>query len=105
VDWLLARTELDARSGSAGYVHLGGDTLSRMHGHGFAALALAQAFAMSPGTERGARVQTALQAAVECIQKSQGVDGGWWYEPKASVQHENSITICAVQALRAAHGV
>jgi hypothetical protein len=105
VDWLVARTELDARSGTAGYVHLGGDTLSRMHGHGFGALALAQAFAMSPATERGARVQTALQAAVECIQKSQGVDGGWWYEPKASVQHENSITICAVQALRAAHGV
>jgi hypothetical protein len=105
VDWLVTRTDLDARSETAGYVHLAGDTLSRMHGHGFAALALAQAFAMSPQTDRGARVQAALQAAVDCIQKSQGVDGGWWYEPKRAVQHENSITICAVQALRAAHSV
>ncbi len=105
VDWLVSHTDLDPRSETTGYVRLAGDNLSRMHGHGFAALALSQAFAMSPKSERGARVQTALQAAVDCIQKSQGVDGGWWYEPKRAVQHENSITICVVQALRAAHGV
>ena len=103
VDWLVSRTELDARAADRGYVSLGGDSLSRMHGHGFAALTLAQAFAISPGSERGARVEAALRAAVECIEKSQGVDGGWWYEPARSVQHENSITICAVQALRGAH--
>jgi hypothetical protein len=103
VDWLVARTDLDARSERAGYIAADGDALSRMHGHGYATQALAQAFAMSPKTERGARIESALQAAVTCIQKSQGIDGGWWYEPKSGSSHENSITICAVQALRAAH--
>ncbi|MBL8860001.1 MAG: hypothetical protein JNL28_15945 [Planctomycetes bacterium] len=104
VDWLVARANLDAQSERRGYIALDGDALSRMHGHGYAALALAQAFAMSPKTERGARIEAALTAAITCIQGSQSVDGGWWYEPKSGLQHENSITICAVQALRAAHG-
>lgn len=103
VDWLVLRTNLDARSERAGYIAADGDALSRMHGHGYATLALAQAFAMSPKTERGARIETALQSAILCIQRSQGIDGGWWYEPKSSSSHENSITICEVQALRAAH--
>jgi hypothetical protein len=103
VDWLVARTDLDARSERAGYIAADGDALSRMHGHGYATQALAQAFAMSPKTERGARIESALQAAVLCIQRSQGIDGGWWYDPKSGSSHENSITICAVQALRAAH--
>lgn len=103
IDWLLARVNLDEHSDRFGYVGLAGDTLSRMHGHGYAALAFAQAFAMSPKTDRGARLAAALQATVSCIEKSQGIDGGWWYEPKRGIEHENSITICAVQALRAAH--
>lgn len=102
IDWLVARANLDAQSARHGYLTLASDSLSRMHGHGFAALALAEAYVMSPKTERGARVATALQAAVECIEKSQGVEGGWYYDPKSGLQHENSITICAVQALRAA---
>lgn len=103
VDWILERTNMDARSDRAGFIAQGGDGLSRMHGHGYATLALAQAFAMSPKTERGAKIERALALAVTCIQRSQGIDGGWWYEPKPSSSHENSITICAVQALRAAH--
>jgi len=103
VDWILERTNMDARSDRAGYIAQGGDGLSRMHGHGYATQALAQAFAMSPKTERGAKIERALALAVTCIQRSQGIDGGWWYEPKPSSSHENSITICAVQALRAAH--
>lgn len=102
VDWLVARAELDARSERYGYVARAGDALSRMHGHGLATLALAQAWAMSPSTERGARVRAALQAAVRCIEASQGVEGGWDYEPRKGLSHENSITITAVQALRAA---
>jgi hypothetical protein len=74
-----------------------------MHGHGLATLALAQAAALSPKSERGARIEVALRAAIGCIERSQGVEGGWWYEPKKSLDHEGSITICAVQALRAAH--
>lgn len=102
VDWLVARSNRDAQSPRHGYVALASDSLSRMHGHGFACLALAEAYVMSPKTERGARIATALQSAVDCIEASQGVEGGWYYDPKSGLQHENSITICAVQALRAA---
>jgi len=103
VDWLVARTELGAGSERRGYIARSGDSLSRMHGHGFATLALAQAYAMSPKSPRGAKIAVALDAAIACIEASQSVDGGWYYEPKAGLQHENSITICVVQALRAAH--
>lgn len=103
VDWLVARTELGAKSERRGYIARSGDTLSRMHGHGFATLALAQAYAMSPKSPRGAKIAVALDAAIACIEASQSIDGGWYYEPKTGLQHENSITICVVQALRAAH--
>jgi hypothetical protein len=102
-DWITAHTDLDPQSETPGYIGLRGDALSRMHGHGFAALALTQAACLSPKSERGARIERALRAAIQCIEKSQGVEGGWWYEPKKSVEHEGSITICEVQALRAAH--
>lgn len=102
IDWLVARTDLDPRSERAGYVSRTGDGLSRMHGHGFATLALAQACVMSPHTPRGARILAALKSAVRCIESSQGVEGGWDYEPRKGLAHENSITITAVQALRAA---
>jgi hypothetical protein len=103
VDWIAAHTELDPQSEAPGYISLRGDGLSRMHGHGYAALALSQAACLSPKSERGARIERALRAAVDCIEKTQGVEGGWWYEPKKSIEHEGSITICEVQALRAAH--
>jgi hypothetical protein len=102
VDWLVAHADLDPRSERAGYVSRSGDALSRMHGHGFATLALAQASATSPHTARGARIREALVLAVRCIERSQGVEGGWDYEPRKGLAHENSITITAVQALRAA---
>lgn len=102
IEWLVARTDVDARSERPGYVSRAGDGLSRMHGHGFATLALAQACVASPDTPRGARIQRALVAAVRCIEASQGVEGGWDYEPRKGLAHENSITITAVQALRAA---
>jgi hypothetical protein len=103
IDWIAAHTDLDPQSETQGYISLGGDGVSRMHGHGFATLALTQAAGLSPKSERGARVDRALRAALQCIQRSQGVEGGWWYEPKKSLEHEGSITVCEVQALRAAH--
>lgn len=102
IDWLVERTDRDARSERVGYVSRTGDALSRMHGHGFATLALAQACVLSPRTPRGARIREALILAVKCIETSQGVEGGWDYEPRKGLAHENSITITAVQALRAA---
>ena len=103
IDWIAAHTELDPRAEAPGYVSEKGDGLSRMHGHGLATLALAHAAGLSPKSERGARIERSLRAAIDCIEKSQGVEGGWWYAPKKSLEHEGSITICEVQALRAAH--
>lgn len=103
IDWLVEHTDLDPRSETHGYISLQGDGLSRMHGHGLAALALSQAANVSPKSERGGRIARALEAAIGCIERSQGVEGGWWYRPEKSLEHEGSITICEVQALRAAH--
>lgn len=103
IDWIVAHTELDPRAEAPGYISQNGDGLSRMHGHGLATLALAQAAGLSPKSERGARIDRALRAAIDCIEKNQGVEGGWWYAPRKSLEHEGSITICEVQALRAAH--
>jgi hypothetical protein len=103
IDYLVAHTETDAKAELRGYIAKRGDELSRMHGHGFATLALAQAYSVSPHSSRGARIERALHAAIERIVASQGVEGGWYYEPVKSLQHEGSITICMVQALRAAH--
>ena len=102
IDWIVAHTELDPRAKHPGYISLAGDPTSRMHGHGLAALALAQAMSLSPKSDRGARIERALRAAVACIERSQGIEGGWWYQPRKSLEHEGSITVCAVQALRAA---
>jgi len=104
IDYLISRCELAAGSPTLGYVSSPGDKHSRMHGHGFATLALAQAYAMSPATARGARLREALSAAVRCIESSQGPEGGWYYDPRSSYEHENSVTVCLVQALRGAHG-
>jgi hypothetical protein len=102
VDWLAAHTDLSEPSSPSGYVSSSSDLVSRMHGHGFATLALAQAWCMSPATARGKQLGSALEAAVRCIERSQGIEGGWWYQPQKGLSHEGSITIAAVQALRAA---
>ncbi len=97
VDYLLAHSKADG--------FIGRDTEPpgvKMHGHGFATLALAQAYSVSPRTGRGERLRGALQAAVRLIERSQGGEGGWFYAPMRSPQHEGSVTVCLVQALRAA---
>lgn len=98
VDYLLAHADLAPESRERGFISNQGDAISRMHGHGFATLALAEAYGMSPPSER---LRRALVAAVEVIQSSQSPEGGWAYEPRPS-GHEGSVTVCLVQALRAA---
>lgn len=102
IDWLVAHTDLADPRLATGYVSSSSDLVSRMHGHGFATLALAQAWCMSPASARGARLSAALEASVRCIERGQGIEGGWWYQPQKGLNHEGSITIAAVQALRAA---
>ncbi|MBK7874776.1 MAG: hypothetical protein IPJ77_03335 [Planctomycetes bacterium] len=102
IDRLLDRCELDPNATTPGYLSQDGDALSRMHGHGFASLALSQAWTMSTHTERGARIAQSLSLSLRCIERAQGLEGGWFYEPRKSLEHEGSITITLVQALRGA---
>ncbi|MCB9914986.1 MAG: terpene cyclase/mutase family protein [Planctomycetes bacterium] len=102
IDFLLAQCDRAATSRQLGYVHAGRDKLSRMHGHGFATLALCEAYTVAPRSPRGARLAEALPLAVRLIEASQGVEGGWYYDPVAGLEHEGSVTITLVQALRAA---
>jgi hypothetical protein len=104
VDYLLAHADMTEGSPRYGYISTDGDNVTKMHGHGLATLALAQSATTSPQTARGARTVEVLRAAVSCIEKSQGPEGGWYYDPISSYQHENSVTVCLVQALRGAHG-
>ena len=102
IEYLLARVDLDPKSPTLGYVSQESDPLSRTHGHGFATLALAEAYAMSPRSALGRRIERALPLAVGLIERAQGSEGGWEYKPYRVVEHENSVTITLVQALRAA---
>jgi hypothetical protein len=103
VDYLVARAEMTSASAEYGYISSDGDNLSRMHGHGFATLALTQAWCMSPKTPRGERTAAVLRASVALIEKSQSLEGGWQYYPVSTFEHENSVTVCELQALRAAY--
>ena len=103
VDYLLGHVDDSPGSKTLGYIRAEGDKKSQMHGHGYAVLALAEAYTMSPRSARGRRIREALEDAVALIEKSQGKEGGWNYDPLDRGLHEGSITITLVQALRAAH--
>ncbi len=80
-----------------GYVSQGG---SRMYSHAFATLCLAEIYGMT----RQADMKKKLQDAVDLIVKSQNKRGSWRYVPFAE-KSDMSITVCQVQALRAARNV
>jgi len=102
-----------------GYVSYTGDSMSKMHGHGFATLALAEAYGSAaipgPGQSEGRRadpaqrqlardLQDGIERAVTLIERSQSTSGGWGYLPGSggTMEHEGSVTVCQVQALVAA---
>lgn len=97
VEYLLGRADPDT-----GFIASTTDLVSKMHGHGYATLALAEAYGMSPRSALGDRLRDTLAAAVDLIERTQGTRGGWWYDSARSASHEGSVTICLVQALRAA---
>ena len=102
IEYLLARVDWEEGSPTRGYVSDANDQASQMHGHGLATLALAEAYAVSPGAPLGRRIGEALPLAVGLIERAQGAEGGWMYRPTRQLEHENSVTITLVQALRAA---
>lgn len=99
--YLLGKADSQPDSPTFGYIQATGD-VSQTHGHGLATLALTQAFGMTP---RNTTLKRAVVQAVHRIQTSQGTEGGWHYSPNVSAQHEGSVTIAYVQALRAARNV
>jgi len=104
VEYLLASTHRTSDD-FPGFIEDRGDNISRTHGHGLATLALAQAYTVSPNTPLGKRIGETLLVAIERIQDSQGAEGGWYYSAGRSIQHEGSVTVAMVQALRAANDV
>lgn len=102
LEYLISRSR-DASAEAPGYIVDLDDNLSRMHGHGFATLALSEACGQyHRNATEAERLRTVLQAAVRRTELAQSSTGGWWYDPIASAAHENSITICAIQSLRSA---
>lgn len=117
IQYLARLAWADDRSRPAGYIR--DDRGSRMHGHGFATLALAEAVGnlgpvdMTKVRQRiregrfselafPDRVRYALERAVRLIESAQDPDtGGWYYEPTPD-GHEGSMTVTQIAALRAA---
>lgn len=86
------------------------DDNSRMYGHGFATLFLAELYGMSEGQHE--RLRSALELAVKLIEHSQGQEGGWDYVPGGLTGRlerlgggDTSITVCQTLALRAARNL
>jgi len=78
-----------------------GDSLSKMHGHTYAILFLSQVIGTLPDPAEDAKVRRVVEQGVALIIRSQTVRGGWGYLP-GDDQDESSLTVCALQALRAA---
>ncbi|MEA3365110.1 MAG: prenyltransferase/squalene oxidase repeat-containing protein [Candidatus Hydrogenedentes bacterium] len=70
----------------------------RMYGHALATLAMAETYGMDPDP----RVEEALRKAVDLIVNVQSPNGGWRYEPTPG-DHDLSVTVMQVVALRAAN--
>jgi len=85
------------------------DGKSRMYGHGFATLFLAQLYGMT--SDRTQTVRNALTRAIRLIERAQCEDGGWDYYPVSPRDwqkrrgSDTSITVCQTLALRAARNL
>jgi len=123
--WLAAQQNADGSFGSGGYhvavTSLGGlammgsgsspgrgadgppldpaqrDGNSPMYGHGFGTLFLAEAYGMTHRPE----IREKLEKAVRLVVDTQNRDGGWRYQP-VRADADLSVTICQINALRAA---
>lgn len=76
------------------------DAGERMYSHAFATLFLAEVYGMA-GTDA---VKTTLERAVNLITDCQNAHGGWRYNP-FDRETDLSVTVCQVQALRAARNI
>lgn len=93
--YLLDVPPLDQR---AGYLT---DPNSRMHGHAYAMLFLTQVLGTMPSPALEQKLRKRVQEGIRVIATSQTTRGGWGYTPGEEFD-EASITVCCLQALRAA---
>jgi hypothetical protein len=101
LDFLLNLVEKPhVRNPVDGYFVHKGDVNSRMHGQGYATLAVASALGTSTAA-RYRRLRGVLERAVACIEGAQHESGGFGYEPVPNQDHEGSVTVTVAQALRA----
>lgn len=82
------------------------DEVSRMHGHAYATLFLVQVYGMERDQARRDKLRKVIERCIRVIEQAQegrhGASwGGWGYLPNDN-RHEGSITVCCLQALRAA---
>jgi hypothetical protein len=104
VDFLLKHSTTTARRGKPpGYIFSEKDADSRMHGHGYATQALILIYGSGRADpEREAELRLKIRLAIDVIEQSQTITGGWGYEPSDATMHEGSVTVTVVQALRLA---
>ena len=76
------------------------DNGTRMYSHAFATLLLAEVYGMTGRAD----IRDKLQAAVDLIVECQNAEGSWRYVPFA-VESDMSITVCQLNALRAARNI
>ncbi|WP_240910871.1 terpene cyclase/mutase family protein [Paludisphaera soli] len=87
-----------ANTSPAGFIAVAAaSTHGPMYSHGFGALFLAEAYGMT----RRAEIREKLQKAIRLIIDTQNNEGGWRYQPVRN-DADVSVTICEINALRAA---
>jgi len=69
-----------------------------MYSHGFGTLFLAEAYGMTHRAEIREKLQKAVRLIIDC----QNNEGGWRYQPVRVSIADVSVTICQINALRAA---
>jgi hypothetical protein len=90
-DFVIARSQQSGLLSSAG---------TRMYSHAFGTLFLAEVYGMAAN----ARTKETLEAAVNLIVDTQNSHGGWRYNA-FDRQTDLSVTVCQLQALRAARNI
>ena len=87
-----------ANTSPAGFIAVAAaSTHGPMYSHGFGALFLAEAYGMT----RRPELREKLQKAIRLIIDTQNHEGGWRYQPVPN-DADISVTICEINALRAA---
>ena len=88
---------MDNTSPSGFIAVVAASTHGPMYSHGFGTLFLAEAYGMTHRPE----IREKLQKAVRLIIDTQNIEGGWRYQPVRR-DADLSVTICQINALRAA---